>query len=70
MELQINTDGFIEPERSLESKYFRWKTAEPRGVMSYAKAYSECPDCHEVTYLGWRYNYCPHCGRCMLREDT
>lgn len=54
---------------TMESPYFRWKKAEPKGCISYSSAYCECPECHEVVFLGWRFNYCPHCGRCMVEKS-
>ena len=49
----------LEPK---QAKLGEWLKVKPRGVVSYSDGYAECPSCHEVIWLGWKMNFCPHCG--------
>jgi len=47
---------------SKQAKLGEWTKAKPRGVLVYSDGYAECSSCHEVIWLGWSMNFCPHCG--------
>ena len=49
----------LEPK---QRKLGRWEKAKPKGVVVYSDGYAECSSCHEVIWLGWSMNFCPHCG--------
>lgn len=49
----------LEPK---QRKLGRWEKAKPKGVVVYSDGYAECSSCHEVIWLGWGMNFCPHCG--------
>ena len=49
----------LEPK---QAKLGEWIKAKSRGVVSYSDGYAECSSCHEVIWLGWKMNFCPHCG--------
>ena len=31
--------------------------------------YAKCSNCHNVAFMGWNMNYCPNCGRKMVRYE-
>ena len=49
----------LEPK---QRKLGRWEKAKQKGVVTYSDGYAECSSCHEVIWLGWGMNFCPHCG--------
>ncbi len=62
--------GIIEGQQTVETerKTGKWIEASPEPYVTYSSAYAECSECGEKTFLGWRMNFCPHCGKYMRGE--
>lgn len=54
------------PSAQPERKKGKWIEATADGIVTFDKnAYAQCSVCEKKEFLGWRKNFCPHCGSDM-----